>query len=678
MRYRLIFSVLFGLLACLFPNFSSSLSADTSPKPTHGISLHGDLKYPANFKHFDYVNPDAPKGGMMVRHGLGTFDSLNPFIIKGHPASGMTYLHPSLFYASLMTRSSDEPFSEYGSIAEKVELADDNLSLTYTLRKGATFHDGSPIRPEDVIFSFNTAMEKGNPLYKAYYNDVIKIEKVGGHGVKFTFRTAENKELPVILGEMPIFSEKWYTTHDFTKPSLEIPPGSGPYKIIAVEPGRSLTYERVKNWWGAKLPVNVGRYNPDRIKFIYFRDPEVAFEGFKSGTYDFRAEFSAKNWAQRYDFPSFEKGDVVRKEWERPLYFGMIMLSFNIRRNKFKDPRVRHALALMYDFEWTNKNVLYSMYKVRPMSYFSGGELAALEPPTEAELKILEPYRKELPKEVFTKAFSLPKTKGDGNIRPLIREAKALLKEAGYVIKSGKMVSQKTGKPLTFEILTVSGSQEKWFNGFIRNLEEIGVHARIKIVESAQYIRLLNEFNYDMVADRSLQSPSPGNEQREMWGSKAAKIPGSDNLIGIESKVVDELIEKLIKAQTRQDLINHVKALDRVLQWGYYTVPLMHHEFTRVAYWRVLKHPKTIPFYHLDLMAWWIDKETALALAEIRDTMYAANASQTKLGPTSTKIDSASLKESYFSPSRIAIYTILLIILGLVIRWYRHKKSNRK
>lgn len=583
---------------------SSSLSSEL---PSHGIALYGDLKYGPAFKHFDYVNPNAPQGGTLTQGLLGNFDSLNPFIVRGTPAAGLQSLYDGPLYVSLTKKSSDEPFSEYGYLAESIVLAPDRRSITYTLREGATFHDGSPITPEDVIFSFQTAKKHGNPLYAGYYGDIQKIEKSAPGKVKFTFRHGDNRELPLIIGQMPIFSEHFYKGKNFESPSLEIPLGNGPYKISEVKAGHAITYERVRPWWGDTLPINVGRYNFDRLRFIYYRDNEVNFQGFAAGEYDYRLEFSAKNWAINYTFPAVLQGDVKREELERSLYNGMTMLGFNIRRPLFSDVRVRRGISLLFDFQWTNKHVLYNSYKKRPVSFFTGKELEAKGVPSDAEKAILKPYESNLPPAVMTKAFTLPITQGDGNIRPLMTQALKLFKEAGYRVEKGVMIHGKTKKPMTFEILFVDPSSEKLLQDFVKNLKEVGIRVTLKMLDMAQYTLRLDQFNFDMVTMNSIQSDSPGNEQREMWGSKAADKKGSRNLIGIKSKAVDGIIEQLIKAPSRQSLLDHVRALDRVLMWGYYVVPLVHHDFTRLAYWKKLKRPSHVPLYDLDLFCWWVD-----------------------------------------------------------------------
>lgn len=584
-------------------------------RPTHGFTLDGDLKYGPDFKHFDYVNPEAPKGGSINFAAIGSFDSLNPFIIKGIPAAGMHPLHASYFYATLLDHSFDEPISAYGYIAEAVELAPDRTSVTFTLRKTAKFHDGSPITPEDVIFTFNTLKEKGQPFYKAYYNEVIGVEKVDSHKVKFIFQDGKNKELPVIIGEMQILSKAFYQKHKFDDASMTRPLGSGPYEIEDVVPGKSITYRRVKNWWGENIPANKGQYNVDVMKYVYFRDPTVAFQSLQAGTTDFRFENTAKNWAKAYTFPAVKSGDVIRLGVKHQMGAGMQGLAFNTRKEIFKDPRVRKAISLLFDFEWANKNLFYGLYK-RTNSYFANSELASRGLPEGRELEILQAFNDQLPQEVFAKPFRMPVTDASGNIRPQLRQAKALFKEAGWHIKDHKMVNAKTNQPLEFEILLVQPDFERVLNGFIRNLKRIGVQARLRIVDSSQYVARLDGFDFDMNMVGIFQSESPGNEQLEFWGSKVANVKGSRNYMGIQNPVVDALVQEVIDAPNREELVHRTHALDRVLLHNYYVVPLYHSNKHLIAHWRHFKHPKVFPKYNMQLRTWWIDCKDCHELAK--------------------------------------------------------------
>lgn len=583
----------------------------------HGVSLYGDLKYGPDFQHFDYVNPDAPKGGRINFAVIGTFDSLNPFIIKGDPAAGMSPLHASNFYATLLDHSADEPIAAYGYIAEDVEVAPDRASVTFTLRKNATFHDGSPIIPEDVVFTFNMLKEKGQPFYKAYYREITTAETVGSHKVKFTFQDGNNKELPIIISEMPILSKTFYQEpgHEFDDASMKHPLGSGPYKIEKVSPGKSITYKRVENWWGKDLPVNKGEYNIDVLKYVYFRDPTVAFQSLQAGVTDFRLENIAKNWAKAYTFPAVESGDVKKLAVKHQGGAGMQGMAFNTRREIFKDPRVRKAISLLFDFEWANKNLFYGLYK-RTNSYFANSELASRGIPKGRELEILKAFEDQLPQEVFIKPFRMPVTDGSGNIRAQLRQAIGLLKEAGWKVKNHKLVHKKTNQLFKFEILLVQPDLKRVLNGFIRNLKRLGIDARLRVVDSSQYMARIDEFDFDMISIRIGQSESPGNEQFEFWGSKVAGVKGSRNYMGIASPIVDALIQEVIDAPTRDELVNRTRALDRVLLHQYYVVPMYHSDEYLFAHWRHFKHPKKFPKYTLQLSTWWVDCNDCKELAE--------------------------------------------------------------
>jgi microcin C transport system substrate-binding protein len=574
----------------------------------HGHSLYGEPKYSKDFKHLDYVNPDAPKGGEVVFAAASpTFDSLNPFVVQGIPAAGLTPLHPSLLHATLTASTADEPFSRYGYIAETIEIAPDRTWIIFNLRTDATFHDGAPIQAEDVIYTFNTLMKKGNPLYRSYYHDVKSVEKVGKHSVKFTFINAGNRELPLIIGEMPVLSKKFYEQHGFEKSDLTIPVGSGPYKIAKIKAGHSIVYERVKDWWGDKLPINKGRYNFDRIRYEYFRDDMVAFEAFKKGQIDFRLETTAKNWATAYDFPLFKQGKVIREEVKFENPEPLVGFIFNTRRPIFSDRRVRQAINYCFDFEWMNKNLFYGLY-ARTKSYFSGSELAAVGLPTESELKALEPYKDKVVPEVLTTAFELPVTDGSGNIRPQLAAAQKLLQTAGYEIKGGKMVNKATGQPLSFTIMLHSPHIERMANGFVANLKKLGIDVEIKIVDSAQYVARMSDYDFDMLYHGYAQSLSPGNEQRDFWHSSNAGVKGGRNYSGIKDPAIDAVIEKLVDAPSRDELITYTKALDRLLLWGYYTVIGYHSKGNRIAYSVRLKHPEKYPRYGFDFDTWWIDE----------------------------------------------------------------------
>jgi microcin C transport system substrate-binding protein len=567
----------------------------------YGLSLFGELKYPPDFKHFEYVEPNAPPGGTMRFSAIGTYDTLNPYVVKGVPAAGI-----SMTVDTLTVASEDEPGSEYGLVAETIDLAPDKLSVLYTLRKGARFHDGSPMTPADVVWTFETLRTKGHPMYRSYYGDVTKVEQEGERAVRFRFKSAENRELPQILGQMPVLPKKYWEGRDFAKTTLEPPLGSGAYKVEAIDPGRSITYRRVADYWGAQLPVKKGRHNVDVIRYDYYRDGTIALEAFKAGQYDVRRENSSKSWATGYDSPALREGLIKKEVIPNQLPSGMQGFGYNLRRPLFQDPRMRAALAYAFDFEWSNKNLFYGSY-ARTRSYFDNSELAATGVPEGEELKILEPYRGKVPDEVFTKEYNPPAYDGSGNIRDGVREALQLLKAAGWVFKNEKLVNGKTGEPFTFEILLSDPQMERIVLPFTKNLERMGVTARVRTVDVAQYEKRMETFDFDVAVVVFGQSLSPGNEQREYWSSKAADLEGSRNLIGIKNPVVDELIEELIRAPDRKSLIAHTRALDRVLQYGYYVIPNFHLSAFWVAYWDKFRRPKISPKYGLGIDTWWVD-----------------------------------------------------------------------
>ena len=582
----------------------------------HGVAMHGDLKYGPGFTHFDYVNPDAPKGGKVRLQANGSFDSLNPFILKGRPAVGIGRL-----FETLMTGSRDEAFSQYGLLAETVEIPEDRSWVAFTLRPEARWHDGAPITVEDVIFSLETIKTKGHPFYRAYYGDVVAAEKVGERKVKFSFADGVNRELPLIIGELPIISKAYYTANDFEKTSLEAPLGSGPYRVESVDPGRSITYARVEDYWGAEVPARRGQDNFDILRYDYYRDPTVAMEAFKAHEYDFRRENASKVWATAYQGPAFDDGLIVKEEIGHSMPTGMQGFVFNTRRAKFADRRLRQALGYAFDFEWTNKNLFSGAYS-RTSSYFSNSELAASGLPGPAELALLEPFRDQLPPEVFSEVFAPPESDGSGNARRNLRTAFKLLGEAGWTVEDTKLVGP-GGEPLEIEFLIVSPLFERVIAPFIKNLEKLGVTTKIRLVDSAQYQQRLDQFDFDVVVLSVGQSLSPGNEQNNYWTTTAADTPGSRNFAGIKDPVVDALVETLIAAADRDSLITAARALDRVLLWGHYVIPHWHIRYFRVAYWNKFVRPAVTPKYSLGFDGWWIDPALAAALAD-RETSAAA------------------------------------------------------
>ena len=578
---------------------------------SHGLTLLGDLKYAADFRHLDHVNPDAPKGGTLHRYSIGTFDTFNPYIIKGTPAAGIGQV-----YETLTKSPTDEISAGYGLIASSIEVPADLSYTTFTLRPEARFHDGSPITADDVIWSFKTLKKAGRPFYRFYYKNIVRAVKLSTHKVKFEFTGPPNHELPHIIGQLTVMSKKWWSTRDFTKSTLERPLGSGPYRIGAFEPGRFIEVERVGDWWGANLPINIGQNNFDRIRYDYYRDQTVALEAFKSGRYDIRNENASLIWATGYNFPARKDGRVRLEEVRHSRPTGMQAFVFNTRREHFRDPVLRRAMAYAFDFEWSNKNLFYGQY-ARTSSYFSNSELAATALPSEDELVLLEPWRGKIPDEVFTKVYAPPSTDGSGNIRKNLRMALRLLKKSGYKIQKNKLISPKNSKAVTFEILLVSPAFERIVAPFAQNLKRLGIEAKIRTVDQSQYINRVRSFDFDMIVGGAGQSESPGNEQRNYWSSDAADRHGSRNTIGVKNPVVDALIEKIINARNRKSLVTATRALDRILQWNHYVIPQWHVRIDRIARWDrfgMSNHPK----YGADVMSWWVDPGKDAALKQNR------------------------------------------------------------
>ena len=571
----------------------------------HALTLADAPKYGPDFKHLDYVNPDAPKGGTVTYGAIGTFDSFNPYIIKGTPAgiSGV--------FETLTTSPEDDILTEYGLIAESMEVATDKSWIIYNLRPEARWQDGKPITADDVVFSFDILKEKGDPFYRSYYADVVKGERLDDHRVKFTFKTGGNRELPVIMGQLTILPKHWWESRKFEDVLLEPPLGSGPYKVGKFDLGRSFTMERVPDYWGEKLPINLGTDNYDRRIYDYYRDPEVQLEAFKSGRIDIRSENSAKRWATSYDFPAVKDGRVVKEKFKHVRPTGMQAFIFNTRRGFFADRQVREALIYAFDFEWANKTLFFGEY-TRTRSFFENSELAATGLPSPEELKILEPFRGKIPDEVFTAEYNPPKTDGSGNARDNLSKAADLLEQAGWKVENGKRV--KDGKPFAFEILLDDPAFERIVQPFAQNLQRIGIDVSVRmLIDASQYESRVEDFDFDMLVSGWGQSLSPGNEQREFWGSQAADLKGSRNYVGIKDPVIDTLVEQLINAPTRHDLILHCRALDRVLQWNYFVVPNWHLAADRLVYWDKFSKPdkRPDPPYGIGSSGWWIDPERA-------------------------------------------------------------------
>jgi microcin C transport system substrate-binding protein len=579
--------------------------------PVHAIAMYGDVKYGPDFTHFDYVNPDAPKGGTLkLGVQTGTFDTLNPFTLKGVPAAGIGGLFDTLTVSSF-----DEPFTRYGLVAESMEVPEDRSWVIFNLRPEARFHDGTPITAEDVVFTFDTLKTKGHPQYRAYYHNVAKAEALGPRRVKFTFDEGENRELPLIIGELPVLSKAYWEGKDFEKTTLEAPLGSGPYRVESVDPGRSISYVRDKDYWAKDLPEAKGQDNFDRMVYDYYRDATVALEAFKAGAFDFRAENSAKNWATAYDIPAVKDGELILAKIPNELPSGMQGFVYNTRRGVFKDPKVREALAYAFDFETTNENLFYGQY-TRTKSYFDNSELASSGLPTGKELEILDKYRDQLPEEVFTTVYEPPSTKGEGRIRANLKKALDLLKEAGWEVRDRKLVNSETGKPMTFEILLFDPTWEKITLPFIQNLKRLGIDARIRRVDTAQYQNRLDNFDFDMIVAVWGESLSPGNEQRDFWGSQAADTPGSRNYAGIKDPVIDDLVNLVISAPDRESLVARTHALDRVLLWGHYVIPHWYIPYNRLVYWNKFDRPDVLTIRGTSVNTWWVDPKKEATLRD--------------------------------------------------------------
>lgn len=578
--------------------------------PAHGHSKYGDLKYGPDFKHFEYASPDAIKGGTIVRDARGSYDSVHPFILKGVSAAGAGGI-----YDTLTTGSLDEPFSRYGLIAESIEEADDKRWVIFRLRQAARWHDGVALTAEDVVWTFDTIKDKGHPFYKSYFGAVAKAEALDSHTVKFSFSEGNNPELPLIIGELPVLPKHFWADKDFEKSTLEPLLGSGPYKMGKIDPGRSITYERVDDYWAQDIPAKVGHHNFGTLRYDYYRDSTVALEALKSGDIDFRRENMSKNWKTAYDFPAANDGRVVKEELADTSSQTMQGFIMNNRKDKFSDLRVRKALGYAFDFEWMNKNLFYDAYQ-RTTSYFQNTDFMAAGLPEGDELALLEKYRDQLPASVFDEPFAQPVNDGTGNLRKQYRIALKLFKEAGWEIKDQKLTNVASGEVMNIELLLVSPSVEKIGLAYKKTLERLGVDLSVRVVDSAQYQKRVDEFDFDMLVSGWRQSLSPGNEQVSYWGSESADESGSRNYSGIKNPVVDELVKLIIAAPDREALVTSTKALDRVLLHNHYNIPQYFGPFHRLAYWNKFDRPEILPSKALSIETWWIDPEKEAALKQ--------------------------------------------------------------
>ncbi|MBL8702812.1 MAG: ABC transporter substrate-binding protein [Alphaproteobacteria bacterium] len=592
-------------------SLAATSQAQAQVTKSHGIAMHGDLKYPADFRHFEYANPDAPKGGEVRFAAPGSFDSFNPYVLKGVPIGVPGTIE------TLMVNSGDEPFSEYCLLCETIEVPADRSWIVFNLRPQARFQDGSPVTVDDVIWTFETLKTKGHPRYRAYYASVLKAEKLGERAVKFSFADGTNRELPLITGQLPVMSKAWWATRDFEKQTLEAPLGSGPYKLDSFEQGRFVVVKLLPDYWGKDLPVRRGVNNFGAMRYDWYRDVTVMQEAFKSGEYHVRLENQALAWATRYESPAKERGLYRLEELPTRMVSGMQGFAMNMRREPFKDARVREALAYAFDFEWSNRTLFHGAY-TRTRSYFDNSELSARGLPGKDELEILEPLRGQIPERVFTEEYNPPKTDGSGNIRDNLRVATRLLREAGWQVKDGKLVDGQ-GRQMKFEVLLNSGSAfERIVLPYVESLKRLGIDASARSVDTAQYQRRSEEFDFDMTVDVFGQSESPGNEQRDQWTSQVADTQGSGNSTGLKSPAVDKLVELVIAAPDRASLVTRVRALDRVLQWSFLVVPNWHSRVARVASWDRFGRPAVLPRTGYDPSVWWVDTAKDEALREKR------------------------------------------------------------
>ncbi|NVO14217.1 MAG: ABC transporter substrate-binding protein [Rhodoplanes sp.] len=589
--------------------------AAEGPPWRHGLSLFGELKYPPAFKHFDYVNPSAPKAGAARMSAFGTFDNLNTVVagVKGSIAGGI-----DLVYDTLMVSALDEVSTEYGLLAEAVSHPDDFAFVTYRLRAGARWHDGKPVTPEDVIFSFD-AFKTNHPQYAAYWRHVVKAEKTGARDVTFTFDAPGNRELPQIVGQLSVLPKHWWEgtdasgkKRDVGATTLELPLGCGAYKIKGIDPGRAITFERVKDYWGRDLPVNIGRDNFDELRFEYFRDSTVALEAFKADQMDWRSENSAKNWATAYDTPAVREKRIVLEEFPVRNVGVMQAFAFNIRRDKFKDARLRRAFNFAFDFEEMNKQIFFGQYK-RIASYFEGTELASSGLPEGREREILESVKDKIPAGVFTTPYTNPAGGNPEAVRANLREATRLLREAGYEVKNQKLIDARTGEPYTVEFLASDPNSERFVLFYKPSLERLGITVSVRTVDDAQYENRMRQWDFDITTSVWAESLSPGNEQRGFWGSQAADQPGSRNLIGIKDAGIDALIDQVIYAKSRADLVAATRALDRVLLAHNFVVPQWTYGKARTARWDRFGRPDKMPEYGMAAFptVWWWDAAKA-------------------------------------------------------------------
>ena len=595
-------------------SFSPVIGPAAAQETVHGLSLFGDLKYGPDFAHFDYVEPNAPKGGMLYLATVGTFSTLNPFTLKGVSAAGAGFP-----FESLLEGAADEPDAAYGLVAAEVALAPDRRSVRFLLRPEARWHDGTPVTAADVAFSFEILTTEGAPSFATQLAGVDRVETVGDREVAFHLVDPDNRKLPLIVGGMPIVSEAYFRGRSFGKTTLEPPLGSGPYRVGKVDAGRFIGFERVAEYWGAALPVMTGRYNFDTIAIDYYRDRTVLVEALKAGEYDFHEEFTSKVWATQYDIPAVEEGWLVKDVLPDNTPSGVQAFFINTRLPKFQDRRVREALSYVFDFGWLNKNQFFGIYD-RMASYFENSDLAARGLPSEAELAILEPYRGAVPEEVFTTEFAPPSTDGSGNNRQNLRSAQALLREAGWITRDGALVNEATGEPMTIEFLYFEPTFERIYAVFARSLERLGVGVTLRLVDSASYEERMKSHDFEITTLRFVFNLSPGAELNANFATATADQVGSSNAAGIKDPVVDALIAEVVGATDRATLVAAARALDRVLLWGHYMIPQWYKGAHHLVYWDKFGRPALKPRYARGVIdTWWVDREKDDALRAYRE-----------------------------------------------------------
>jgi peptide/nickel transport system substrate-binding protein len=591
-----------GLLAFLWLTFLPTI-AQAEPKP--GVALHGSPKLAADFPHLPYVNPNAPKGGRATFAVLGSYDSLNPLIVKGVPVSGVR----EFSVESLMARGLDEPFTLYGLLASTIDISEDGLSVSFELNPKAAFSDRSPVTVDDVISSFELLKTKGRPNHRTYFSKVTAAEKIGERSVRFTFQDANDRELPFILGLMPVFAKASTSPKTFDQTTMSPLVGSGPYTVGNIDAGRSLTWKRDPDYWGRDLPITRGRFNFDEIRFEYYRDSSVMLEAFKSGAVDLRLEEDPGRWADAYDIPALAEGKVVKKEFDIGLPAGMTALVFNTRRDVFSDVRVRRALTTLLDFEWINRSLYNGLFK-RTQSYFERSYLSSAgRPADDTERTLLAKFPDSVRPEIMAGTFTFPISDGTGQNRANQKAAFELLRASGYELKSGKLINAATGQQLAFEILANNNAQEALLLSFARNLEPLGIAARVRVVDSAQYQGRLASYDYDMIQNTWASSLSPGNEQLFRWSAATRDAKGSYNFAGVANEAADAMIQAMLSAKTEPEFVSAVRALDRVLLSNDYAIPLFHVPKQWVAHWSRMKHPERIPVSGYAIDTWWIEEQ---------------------------------------------------------------------